>query len=292
MKLLELNASGLLGKLNDTVYNKGVYRTGTLASFADELADAAGIACTYPDSFQQTTVTAYFASIPYATAFQKLAQASGCLLTESRNGGVAFIEPSPEPILTIGKQDYRSDNGFQPSDDTIINTVTVEALTPSLEAGAELLNMPVAGTLVSSVFCADNAVITTAAGVYNVAYDASANQAASISAGKLMITGQKIKTAKSLITVTNRQPTDQPCIYDAVKGNLFGQALNASALADKLLVRRAAKRRIVSIAYRGYPYLKPGDTVSLEKSAAPFFVTRNKLSLGGGMTGILEVREL
>ncbi|GHU90269.1 hypothetical protein FACS1894202_09770 [Clostridia bacterium] len=287
---IALSATGLLGTLADTVYSKGIYREGTIASFVDDIAEDAGVAAAYPDSFNALVVDAYIGTMSHAQAFKLIAQATGTILTDTRGDYIAFLAPSGNSELTIGQIDYSRNNGFAPSDDTIVNTVTVEHITLVPGAEEELTKFQISGEPQNAAFHADNAVITTDSGEFSVSYDASAEQR--LDGG--VIYGKKLKQTKGSVTASAKQPYEPSFVYK-VGGNVFITPANAPQLADYYLGRRAVKRRTVKVNYRGYPYLQTGDIVDFASEAGstqPFFITKNTLSLGGGMGGELEAREL
>ncbi len=184
---------------------------------------------------------------------------------------------------------------MEPSDDTIINTIEVEAVSYTAKPTAEKLadingdgiitvkydvstdqtvNLT-SGTLVSAIFYADNAVLEVENAVGT-------------------IDGKKIESTIKTISASNAEPYETKLIY-TVKSNPFIQAINAQSVAEHYLDIRAAKRRTIRMNYRGYPYIEMGDGVNFVAEnyiTRVFAVTKNSLRLGGGMTGQLEAREV
>ncbi len=291
---LELRAIGTLGVLSETTYSRGIYKTASFAVLAEEVANDAGVSVSCPESFASTTVTGYIPSVSHAEAFRLIAQATNTLLSVSRSGVITFSEIGEDVLQTLTADDYRMGGGFSPSDDAIINTVSVEvaALTvnPSIEELAKVggagthhikyspsLNQGgsiVGGEIVSADFYADNAVVT-------------------ITGGTLTVSGNKVQSGKSTVAVTRAQPGERQYVYE-VKGNNFIQLANAPAVAQHYLSLKALHRKTVKMEYRGYPYLEMGDVVAFNTGAMdtqPFIVTKNALRVAGGMTGTLETRE-
>ena len=56
---LELWAVNLLGVLAESIYTKGIYKTASLAEFAEDAAADAGVMVKYPASWNGITMTAY-----------------------------------------------------------------------------------------------------------------------------------------------------------------------------------------------------------------------------------------
>lgn len=290
---LELGAVNLLGVLAESTYTKGVYKTASLAEFAQDIADDAGVSVECPESWANTTMAAFIPSVSHAEAFRMLAQATGTLLRVNRDDEIVFREIGQEVLETFSDADYKT-GGFSPSDDDIVNTVQVEATSFSISGEIEELAK------------------AEGAGVHCLKYDASTQQTASVTNGSLVsaqyfadnaiveitgggvtVSGKKITSSKSTVTATSAQPNERQYVYE-VKGQPFIQPANAQAVAGYYLGMKALRRKTVKVQYRGYPYIETGDLVSFEAGAmetGAFIVTKNELKLGGGMTGVLESRE-
>lgn len=295
MSKLDLEAVDRVGLLQDTIYTKGVYRYGTLASFVDEIAADCSSSILYPNSFYDLSLYAYIASMSHAQALRMIAQATNTFLTVSREDAVVFAYLGDQVLQTLTAADYRMNDGFSPSDDEIYNTVNLEVAGLSVEnAVSELAKVPADGTIANTVFYVDNAVITTTAGQYSPSYQPSVNQTATVTNGELIIQGSKIINSNSVYSYSQRQTHEQAYIYEAGKSNPFITTQNAEAVARYLLDMKALRRRIVKLNYRGYPYLDMGDIIDFNTggdNTQPFFITRNTLNLDGGMRGGLETRE-
>lgn len=289
---LELRAVNLLGVLSESTYTKGVYKTASLAAFADDVAEDAGVKVQYPDSWANTVMTAYIPSVTHSEAFRMLSQATGTILSVSRDDVVIFSEFGQDVLQAFGPFDYRV-GGFAPSDDDIINTVAVEVSSLTLGSAEELAKVEGAGThyvqygpsaeqkatvaggnIVSAAFYADNAIVA-------------------IDGGTLTISGKKIVTNKTTTIASVAQPNERRYVYE-VRGQPFIQSSNGQFVAERYLGMKATHRKSVTIQYRGYPYLEMGDVLSFEAGSmqtGPFVLTKNTLKLAGGMTGTLESRE-
>ena len=291
---LELWAVNLLGVLAESIYTKGIYKTASLAEFAEDVAADAGVMVKYPASWNGITMTAYIPSATHAEAFRMLAQATGTLLRVNRDDVIEFLEIGQDIIDTLTPYDYKANEGFAPSDDDIINTVQVEATTFSVNSNTEeLAKAEGAGThylkydpstahsatinggsIVEAHYYADNAIIT-------------------ITDGTVTVTGKKIVASKSTVIKTIAQPGERQYVYE-VKGQPFIQPTNAEQVANHYLALKALHRKTVKVQYRGYPYLECGDVISFQTKTletGPFIISKNELKLGGGMTGTLEARE-
>ena len=294
MTKLQLDATNMLGPLQDTLYTKGTYKTATLARFALDVAADAGVTIAYPNSWNSISLTAFIPSMSHAQAFTDIARAGATIKRVAEGDVLTFFAPAGASQLTISADDYRSGNGISPADDDIINTVEVEFASYAPGASTQIAKMPATGTITASAFYADNAVITTTTGTYTPKYSPATGLSAAITGGQLIITGQQLIETPGILEATTRQPNERPYTY-AVKKSPLIQATNAPAVAQYALQRKAAKRRMVSINYRGYPFLEMGDVVRFNTGGAdtqPFFVNKNRLQLGGGMTGSMEAREL
>ncbi len=290
---LELKAVNLLGVLSESTYAKGTYKTASLAEFAQDIAEDAGVSVEYPVSWTGTIMTAYIPSVSHAEAFRMLAQATGTLLRVNRDDEIVFQEIGQGILETFSDVDYKT-GGFSPSDDDIVNTVQVEAtsygvlgeveeLAKAEGAGVHHLKYDAStwqtasvtnGSLVSAQYFADNAVVE-------------------ISGGEVAVSGKKITSNKSVVSTTSAQPHERQYVYE-VKGQPFIQPPNAQAVAQHCLGMKALRRKTVKVKYRGYPYIETGDLVSFEAGpveTGAFIVSKNELKLGGGMTGVLESRE-
>jgi len=291
---LQLEAANLLGSLQDTKYTIGVYKTATLAQFATDVATDAGITVVYPSSFNTISLTAYIPSISHAQAFADIARASCTLLRVTSDDVLTFFAPAGESQITISGEDYRSGDGISPADDDIFNTIELDFQNYTLDTVGQLAKMPATGVVTSSKFYVDNAIITTTTGVYTPKYAPSSNISATITGGELVVTGQKINSTVGTHSTTTRQENERPYTYTPPSSPLI-QAQNVQAVAEYALQCKAVKRRVVNINYRGYPFLEVGDIMRFNTGNAdtqPFFMTKNRLQLGGGMTGTLEAREL
>lgn len=290
---LELKAVNLLGVLAESTYNKGVYKTAALTEFVEDIATDAGVDVAYPASWANVVMTAYIPSVSHAEAFRMLAQATGTLLRVSRDDVVTFTEIGEDLLQTLTPSDYKI-GGFAPSDDEIVNTVSVEASSVSVSTASEELAKAegvgthylrydpsteqvasvVGGSIIDAQFYVDNAVI-------------------SITGGTITVNGKKILTGRSVVTVTSAQPNERRYVYE-VRGQPFIQPANAKAVAERYLALKALSRKTTKVQYRGYPYLETGDVIAFEVGGPitqPFILTKNALKLAGGMTGTLEGRE-
>lgn len=295
LTMLELQAVNLLGVLAETTYSKGIYKTASLAEFAEDVATDAGLSVRYPDSWENAIMTAYIPTVTHAEAFRLLAQATGTLLRVNRDGVIEFLEIGQDIIDTLTPYDYYSGEGFLPSDDDIINTVQVEVTTLTVNSTTEELARAGGGgthhikydpstahsatinggSIVEAHYYADNAVIT-------------------ITGGTVTVTGKKVIAGKSTVIETIAQPGERQLVYE-VKGQPFIQPVNARSVAEHYLGLKARHRKLVKIQYRGYPYLEAGQIISFETKTfetGGFIIARNDLKIsGGGMTGTLEARE-
>jgi len=73
---LELKAVNLLGVLAESAYTKGVYKTASLAEFAEDIATDAGVTVSFPAAWSGVIMTAYIPSVTHAEALRMLAQAA------------------------------------------------------------------------------------------------------------------------------------------------------------------------------------------------------------------------
>ncbi len=291
---LELKATNLLGVLQDTLYTTGVYKTATLAEFLQDVAADAGVQVAYPEDFAELELAAYIPTLSHAEAFRQIAQAGCTLLHCTRGDVVTFSRPALEPMLTIGPEDYALGNGLQPSDDKILNTVELAAvtLTPEEEA-SELAE-------------------ATGSGYIAITYDPSVGHTAQVEDGELLsatyycdnalleitggtvkVLGHKLASSTQTISATTAQPNEQRLVY-SVGGSPLIQPANAGQVAGYYLQAKASKRRMVKVQYRGYPYIEMTDCVNFhaqEYLTQPFFVHKNDIKLAGGMTATLEARE-
>lgn len=291
---LDLRATDLLGVLQDTYYTKGVYKTASLEHFLLDVSTDANVAVDYPAWFAGLTLATYIPTVSHAEAFRLIAQASNTVLYTNRDNKICFAEFSTEPLQTFAPADYTGTNGLQPSDDKIINTVEVAAVTWAMAALEEKLSEVTGsgvfsvkyegstnhgvvidgGTLVSALYYADNAIIE-------------------ITGGSATIYGHKLQKSAQTVSRTMALPNEQRLIYK-LSGNPLIQSTNAGNVADHYLQLKVVKRRLVKMQYRGYPYIEMGDCVDYATSlfaTQPFLVIKNALKLGGGMTGTLESRE-
>lgn len=292
---IEFSAVDLLGVLQDTIYAKGTFRSGTFASFAQEVANDAGVDISFPDYFSNTTIKAYIGSMSHAQAFRLIAQATNTVLCISRKNIITFLDLQNTVLQTISEYDYRMDQGFSPSDDDSYNTVTVEISSFAQEGQAvEIAKIEgIEGSYISGVYYADNAEITTSAGKHYVKYDPSVEQVAKIENGALIISGKRLINTVSSIQKTVRQDYEPAYIYEIGRNPLI-QAVNADRVAEYMLNLKVRHKRMVKVEYRGYPYFEIGDIIDFNaggENTQPFFITSNKLNLGGGMTGTLDARE-
>ena len=291
---LQLEATDMLGPLQDTLYTKGIYKTATLAQFALDVANDAGVTISYPSSLNGTSLSAYIPTMSHAQAFAEIARASCTVLRVSAEDVLTFLPVGGTSDITLSGDDYRSGDGISPADDDIINTAEAEFQSYSLGTSAQVASMPASGTITGRTFFADNAVIVTTTGTYTPKYSPASNLSAAISGGELVITGQPLTSTPGVHTETSRRENERPYIY-AVKSSPLIQAQNVQAVAQYALRRKADKRRVVSINYRGYPFLEVGDIMRFNTGGIdtqPFFMFKNRMQLGGGMTGSLEAREL
>ncbi|MEM5768110.1 MAG: hypothetical protein AAGU32_07460 [Bacillota bacterium] len=294
LKKLKLDATNLLGTLQDTQYSTGLYKTASLAQFAQDVAADAGITIRYPAELSAITVPSYVATMSHAQALINIAKAANMVLRVATDDALEFHALGSTVIQTVGMSDYSLENGISPSDDTIYNTVELEYQTYSAGASTELVRLDASGTLVSSTFYVDNAVVQTTAATYYPKYSPATNISASVSGGVLTVSGQPLQSSPGKISVTSKRENEVAYVYTP-KTNPFIQPQNARAVAEYALLRKAQRRRIVKTSYRGYPYWEMGDVVNFnsgESDTQAFFLTKNKLSLGGGMTGEMEAREL
>ena len=296
---MELEAVNLLGQLQATTYTHGTYRTGTLASFIDELATDAGIFVEYPARFTSITLSGYLPSRTHADLFRMLSAAGSTLMRVSRDNRLVFFDPVLASELTFGSEDYRMGDGIDPSDDTIFNAVDIAVATPTAEATAtELARAGTTGTSITTrEFYADNAVITTNAGVLNIQHSPAVDVTATLDSGQVVLMGRKINLNERTLRLTEQLLPNEEVYAHPVAANIFVQAVNADAVATRMLELRATQRRKVQASYRGYPFVELGDVVDyvLPDGLTPtqaFFITSNSLNLsGGGMTGTLSSRE-
>lgn len=290
---LELQAVNLLGVLAESTYTKGTYKTASLAEFAEDIAEDAGVNVEYPESWISTIMMAYIPSVSHTEAFRLLAQATGTLLRVNRDDEIVFQEIGQKVLETFSDADYKT-GGFSPSDDDIVNTVQVEATSFSVSSGTEeLAKAEGAG---AHYLKYDPSVEHTASisggSILNAQYFAD-NAVVEISGGEVAVSGKKITSSKSTVTATSAQPNERQYVYE-VKGQPFIQPSNAQAVAEHYLAMKALRRKTVKVQYRGYPYIETGDLVSFEAGAmetGAFIVFKSELKLGGGMSGTLESRE-
>jgi len=295
LSTIVLDGVNLLGVLNDTQYTTGTYKTAALATFANDVAASAGVTISYPARFANITITAYIGTMPHAHAFRLIAQAGSTILTIGRDNTILFDEPedgAPEPMT---RADYRMENGLSPADKDIFNTVRIPQIAYTQRATREeLFKASVTGSLVSAVFYADNCIITTTGGVYHKAYDPSTGHTAAVAGGNVTVQGYILDKNVSIIERTIRQGSEAAFVYDKMKENPLVQSNNGNAVADYYLLHAVIRRRTAMMNYRGYPYLEMADAVSFDYgsgSTQNFLVTKNSLTLAGGMVGVLEAKE-
>lgn len=295
---IALTATDILGIMQDTQYTKGIYKTATIKTFLNDVLIDFGIdEVICPASFDNISVTTYIKTTSHSDALRLIAQATNTLLYVNKAGIITFeqLEYPPLEIEALTQNDYNLDNGFSPSDDTIINTIEIEAVTLTVATTVEkLAEFSSAGTVNIKYEASTNQYIEITGGAVTNAEYFVDNAKVTITGGTAIVYGKKIIINKSTISVNNKRPNDKLYIY-TVKDNLFVQSQNATSVASYMLNLKAAKRRMVKIEYRGYPYFDVGDTLTYEinnNTTQPFFVVKNSLKLSGGMTGSLESREL
>lgn len=291
---LELKAVNLLGVLAESTYTKGVYKTATLAGFAEDVADDAGVTVAYPESWESATVTAYIPSVTHTEALRMLAQVTGTILRVSREGVIVFEEISEEVLETFTPADYKMSGGFAPSDDDIINTVQVEATSLSVDGDAEeLVKAEGAGThYVKYDPSTEHSAVIEGGTITDAQYFVD-NAVITVTGGAVTVSGKKVTAGKSTVTATNAQPNERRYIYE-VRGQPLIQPSNAQSVAQHYLGLKALHRKTVKVQYRGYPYLETGDVIAYDTGnmeTQPFIVIENALKLAGGMSGTLESRE-
>lgn len=291
---LDLRATDILGVLQDTYYTKGVYKTATLEQFLQDIAADAGVFVDYPAWFSGVTLTSYIPSVSHAEALRRIAQASSTLLYTNRENRICFAELPHVPLQTFGPADYSGNNGLQPSDDKIINTVEVAAVSLAVAPAAEkLAEASGTGILVVKYEPSTNHSVVVDGGALVSAEYYIDNAVLEITGGTATINGHKLQQSTQTVSQTIALPNEQHLIYK-VSGNPLIQAVNAGDVAEHYLQLKAVKRRLVKMQYRGYPYIETGDCVDFDTNAyatQPFIVVKNALKLGGGMTGTTEARE-
>lgn len=295
---MELAAVNQIGILQATTYTKGIFRSGSLASFVDEVAKDASVYVEYPQRFHDIWLTAYLPSTPHAEAFRMCAQAGNTLLRVNRRNLLIFFDAATIAMQTIDDRDYNQSDGFTPSDDEIFNAVTIPVynLAPN-EEEEELARIPTAATeIFTANHYADNAVIETNIGIVHIMHDPAIDATALIENSELVVRGKKITESKANLQLTETLLPGENIYAYAMSDNMLVQQTNAQSVAEHQLRLKATKRRKVEIAYRGYPYLELGDgidyvTTGSETHSQPFFITRNTLRLAGGMSGTMGSRE-
>ena len=295
LSTLVLDGVNLLGVLNDTQFTTGVYKTATLAAFANDIARSAGVTVSFPTRFANISIAAYVGTMPHAQAFRLIAQAGSTILTIGRDSTILFDEPDSITPESMTKADYRMESGLLPADKDIFNTVQIPQIAFTQRvAREELFKASVSGSLVSAVFHVDNCIITTTGGVYRKTYDPSMGHTAAVAGGVVTVQGYILEKNVTIIERTIRQGSEVAYIYDKVKENPLIQASNVNAVADYYLLHAVIRRRTVTMNYRGYPYLETADAVSFDYgsgSTQNFLVTKNSFTLAGGMVGVLEAKE-
>ena len=291
---LELEANGLIGMLQDMTYIKGTYKTATLARFALDVAEDAGISITYPSSFNSISMTSFASVLSHADLLMRIAQATGTVLVQRRNDTLEFVAPVTTAMQTLTAADYRLQDGISPADDKIFNTVVVDSHSMSIaSSNTELARAPVSGSVTGITYYAERAVYTVGGVQYTVSYGASAGQSYTVSGGEIIISGRLLNITASPREVTIRQQ-NEPAYIKEVRGNYFIQAVNVATVAARQLDIWANKRREVKIGYPGYPYFEMGDVVNYNTGGSNtqgFVLTKNRLTLAGGMRGDLGSRE-
>ena len=295
LSTIVLDGVNLIGVLDDTQYTTGIFKTATLSTFANDIAASAGVTISHPSRFSDITITAYIGTMSHAQAFRLIAQAGSTILSIGRDNTILFDEPevgTPEPMT---REDYRMENGLLPADKDIFNTVRIPQIAFTQRAAREeLFKASVSGSLVSAVFYADNCIITTTDGVYHKAYDPSTGHTAAVAGGNVTVQGYILDKNVSIIERTIRQGSEAAFVYDKMKENPLVQSNNGNAVADYYLLHAVIRRRTAMMNYRGYPYLEMADAVSFDYgsgSTQNFLVTKNSLTLAGGMVGVLEAKE-
>ena len=93
--------------LNDTTFNKGiVYTEGrSLRSWAEEVADDAGIELTIDSSFGNEISTGYITEVPHREALRLIAEAGNGILTIDKNGNLALVKATFSQNKTITADD-------------------------------------------------------------------------------------------------------------------------------------------------------------------------------------------
>lgn len=291
---MDLRATDILGLLMDTMYSTGTFKTDSLEQFLLDVAADAGVQVQYPSSLAGIIVAGYIPTVSHAEAFRRIAQAAGLLLYANRESVICLVEPPSIPLQTFTSNDYRSGSGLQPSDDKIINTIQVAAVTYTVPAATDTL------------------ATVTGAGQHQVKYDPSTGHSISVSGGSLVsatyyvdnaiieitdgtaeVLGSRLGTNVQTVEATVAGANEPRLVYQ-VKDNPLIQPGNTQAVAGHYLAMRAVKRRLVKMQYRGYPYVETGDCIDFDTGAIAtqaFILARHELRLAGGMTGTVEARE-
>ena len=178
-KILDFSATNILGLMQETTFNKGVFKTATIQTFVNDIINDFGdVLVEMPASFGTTTVSAYLQKASHAELLRQIALAMSCFLTISRDGKVVFKELGSVLQQTFTKADYNLNNGFQPNDDEVINTINVgtsEYVQDTIES--ELANF-------------------TTSGVHKVEYDPSVNQRIEITNGTIVASSLYVDNAE------------------------------------------------------------------------------------------------
>jgi hypothetical protein len=292
---IDIKATNIFGVLSDTVYSTGQYGQMTFKQLLNTVFEGFNLNFIYPGRFGDFTFTTFIKTQKYSDILRKIAQAANTVLFTDKAGNIVFASLADITAKhSFDYSDYKLENGFQPSDDNIINTIEVEVsnftINPQAEKLTEIsgtgtfnikyepsINQTAAvtgGTVTNAAFYADNAVIT-------------------ITGGTAVISGQKIITNKNTVTANNRRQNDGYYTY-SVKDNEFINNQNAETVADYILKLKAVRRRGVKVNYRGYPYIELGDKIDYyinDSITQDFFITKNNFKCAGGMTAALESKE-
>ena len=212
----------------------------------------------------------------------------------SRDDVITFFEFNPNVQQTYTENDYGSQNGLEPTDDSIINTVELEVTKLTLGVTENLAEISGVGihTIKYDISAEHNINVTGGNLISAVFY--CDNSEIEIDGGTATIIGKKINESKSVIVVSNAHP-GEPKLMHKVVGSPMIQSVNGIDVANYYLSLKATKRRNMKMGYRGYPYIEMGDCVSYisnNKQTQTFAVTKNELRLAGGMTGTMEAREM
>lgn len=321
---LTIKAVNLIGKLQNTSYTTGKYKTASFAEFAQDVAADAGVTVSFPSSFSERNITAYIPSVSHAEAFRRIAQATMTYLYVNRDNIIVFADPyqiksytmvnSTVRIMLNGKQIEKGviihSNRVQqtmtqddyieltPSTDKHINTVEVEAIDYTVAEEKELLVEKRGGGNEHSVRYnpAIDVDIFVFLGVVTAKeiYVDNANFTANLGEfGRAQLTGRKLIENKELYIQNNRKGNEPPAVY-SIKGNSLIAPAIAPSVANHYLKMKAVHNRITKMTYRGYPYIEMADCINFDNGkviSQGFIVTKNTLRLAGGMTGTLEARE-